>query len=237
MGVAKAQRQYEEAGCYTPESLEDIHQSVYASSGVMVPYMWAAILIYAFWPSMVNHLRLYRDEFLLTLPERAKVAEFACGHGVLGLLALQQRPDISLVGIDISASAIEIARRLAEASGHAPRSTFIAGDALSNRAVEDCFDAIVAAMLAEHLENPVALFEAVERRLVPQGRAFVSTAIESAQQDHVYEFHSEGEVVAMAENAGLRVLRMVSDRSSTVTPGARFVPRACALIVETTRYA
>ena len=48
LGVAQAQRIYEKAGRYTPEAMPEIMSGVYEDEGYMVPYMWAAILIYAF---------------------------------------------------------------------------------------------------------------------------------------------------------------------------------------------
>ena len=50
LGVAQAQRIYERAGRYTPEAMPEIMSGVYEDEGYMVPYMWAAILIYAFCP-------------------------------------------------------------------------------------------------------------------------------------------------------------------------------------------
>src|SRR5437667_9026771 len=47
MGVAQAQQIYERAGTYTPESMPEIMSGVYEDGGYAVPYMWAAILIYA----------------------------------------------------------------------------------------------------------------------------------------------------------------------------------------------
>ena len=56
---------------------------------------------------------------------------------------------------------------------------------------------------------------------------FFSTALESAQRDHTFEFHRESEVIEMAEEVGLRVTRLVSD-AGTPAPGGRFLPRALA---------
>jgi hypothetical protein len=85
-------------------------------------------------------------------------------------------------------------------------------------------------MLAEHVHDPKFLFEVVARLLADDGIVFFSTALESAQRDHVYEFNHESEPLRMAEDAGLRVTRLVSDAS--VPPvGARFLPRATAMIM------
>src|ERR1700687_5119332 len=69
--VAKAKLIYEQAGHYTPERMPEIMSGVYEYEGYMVPYMWAAILIYPFWPSMISHVAMYRDDFLKCLPPKA----------------------------------------------------------------------------------------------------------------------------------------------------------------------
>jgi 2-polyprenyl-3-methyl-5-hydroxy-6-metoxy-1,4-benzoquinol methylase len=232
LGVAKSQQVYEKIGKYTPEDLPDVISEVYEDEGYMVPYMWAAILIYAFWPSMVNHLALYRDEFLGALPQEANILELASGHGVLGLLAAEERLDIRLEGIDISPPAVAVANRLLAVSGHNQRVTFKIKDALDigqgNPGGQ--YKGIIAAMLAEHLQDPSPLFQAISHLLADDGIVFFSTAIESAQRDHIYEFNQESEPLKMAENVGLRVTRLISD-GSLPRAGARFLPRAMAMIL------
>ena len=232
LGVARAQGIYEHAGRYTPEALPQIFSEVYDDAGYMIPYMWAAILIYAFWPSMVGHLALFRDEFLRRLAPGGTVLELACGHGVLSLLAAQERPDLRVTALDISAPAIAVARRLCAAAGHGERVRFVVADALQD---EDALpgggcQGIISAMLAEHLPAPAALLAAIARRLAPEGLVFFSTALESAQRDHVFEFHAESEPLRLAEQAGLRTSRLISD-ASAVPLQAGFLPRAAAMIL------
>ena len=92
------------------------------------------------------------------------------------------------------------------------------------------YQGIIAAMLAEHLPDPRPLFQAVSRFLAKDGIVFFSTAVESAQRDHIYEFNQESQPLKMAEEVGLRVTRLVSDASSPL-PGTRFLPRAVAMIL------
>ncbi len=233
LGVAQAQGIYERAGKYTPEAMPEIVAGVYEDEGYMVPYMWAAILIYAFWPSMIAHIALFRDEFLRRLPPHATVLELASGHGVLSLLAAEERPDIRVTGLDISPPAVAVAKRLLAASGHADRVSFAVADALrvDGRGQAMTYQGIISAMLAEHLPQPKPLFDALGAQVAPQGLVFFSTALESAQRDHVFEFHRESEPLRLAEEAGLRVRRLVSD-SSAAPPQARFVPRATAMVLQ-----
>ena len=233
LGVAQAQKIYESAGRYTPETMPDIMSGVYEDEGYMVPYMWAAILIYAFWPSMVNHLALFRNSFLQRLPPGARVIELACGHGVLSLLAAEERPDIHVEGVDISPPAIAVADRLLSVSGHAGRVKFETKDALqtTGSASQGGYQGIISAMLAEHLPEPKPLFTAMGRMVSKDGLAYFSTAIESAQRDHVYEYNQESQPLQMAEAAGLRAKSLVSD-AGHAAPGGRFLPRATAMILQ-----
>ena len=59
---------------------------------------------------------------------------------------------------------------------------------------------------------------------------FFSTALESAQRDHTFEFHDESEPLRMAEEVGLRVTRLVCDAGVPVT-GGRFLPRALGMLL------
>jgi 2-polyprenyl-3-methyl-5-hydroxy-6-metoxy-1,4-benzoquinol methylase len=205
---------------------------VYEYEGYMVPYMWAAILIYPFWPSMIGHIAMFRDDFVRRLPRNATVRELAAGHGVLSLLAAEDRSDIQIEGTDISPPAIAVANRLLAVSGHASRVRFTVKDALN---VDDqdsngkC-QGIISGMLAEHLSDPKPLFATMAHQISPDGLVFFSTALESPQRDHVFEYNQESQPLQMAETAGLRVSRLVSD-ASTVPPGSRFLPRATAMIL------
>jgi SAM-dependent methyltransferase len=231
VGVRKSQQLYEKMGRYTPENIPNLISEVYEDEGYMVPYMWAAILIYPYWPSMVNHIALYRDEFLKALPARAKLLELACGHGVMSLLAAETRPDIDVKGFDISPPAVAVANRLLEVSGHGHRVSFQVKDALKlDQEERGAYQGIIAAMLAEHLEDPRPLFATIAHNLADDGLVFFSTALESAQRDHTFEFHRESEPIEMAEEAGLRVTRLICDAGAPA-PGARFIPRALGMVL------
>jgi SAM-dependent methyltransferase len=243
VGVAKAYKIYESAGKYTPESMPEIMSGVYEDEGYMVPYMWAAVLIYPFWPSMISHIAMFRDDFVRRLPQNATVRELAAGHGVLSLLAAEERPDIRIEGSDISPPAVAVANRLLAVSGHAGRVRFAVKDALNtgpnaapdgaakdDQGANGKCDGIISGMLAEHLWDPKPLFQTISRQISPEGLVFLNTALESPQRDHVFEYNRESQPLQMAENAGLRVTRLVSD-GGAVPRGSRFMPRATAMIL------
>ena len=72
LGVAQAQKIYERNGKYTPEAMPEIVSGVYEDESYMVPYMWAAILIYVFWPSMIGHLVDVPRSILAALARRMR---------------------------------------------------------------------------------------------------------------------------------------------------------------------
>jgi len=232
VSVWKAQQLYEKTGRYTPEDMPDIISEVYEDEGYMVPYMWAAILIYPFWPSMTSHIALYRDEFIKVLPPGARVLELASGHGVMGLLAAKERSDIHLNGFDISPPAVAVSKRLLSVAGLGQRVNFEVKDALNLNLMGPgrTYQGIIAAMLAEHLQDPRHLFKVIAHHLADDGLVFFSTALESAQRDHTFEYHHESEAVKMAEEVGLRVTRLVCDAGTPVS-GGRFLPRALGMIL------
>jgi 2-polyprenyl-3-methyl-5-hydroxy-6-metoxy-1,4-benzoquinol methylase len=232
LGVWKSQQLYEKTGRYTLETMPEIVSEVYEDEGYMVPYMWAAILIYPFWPSMINHIALYRDDFLKSLPPGAKLLELASGHGVMGLLAAETRADIHVNGFDISPPAVAVSNRLLGVSGHGHRVKFEVKDAIKFNLTESrgTYQGVIAAMLAEHLEDPRPLFTVIAHHLADDGFVFFSTALESAQRDHTFEFHNESEPVKMAEEVGLRVTRLVCD-AGFPAPGGRFLPRALGMVL------
>lgn len=229
--VAKAQQAYESTSAFNPSALPEIVDTVYEDEGTMVPYMWAAILIYAFWPSMIRHLRLFRM-FVDGIDNGGTLLELASGHGVMGLLAARSRSDIRVTGYDISSHAVAISHRLLAASKLEDRVSFSVKDALDLGAAGTAgtCQAVMAAMLAEHLESPDRLFRIVSHHLSKSGTAFVSTALESAQRDHVHEFRRESEPILLAENAGLRPTDLVCDGSEASKP-TRFHPRALAMLL------
>ncbi len=217
---------------YTPESMPEIVSGVYEDEGYMVPYMWATILIYPFWRSMVSHIAMFRDDFVRPLPRNATVCELAAGHGVLSLLASEKRPDIQIEGTDISPPAVTVANRLQAVSGQAGGVRFTVQDALDGdeRGGEGKCQDIISAMLAEHLSDAKPLFKTISRRISQDGIVFFSTALESPQRDHVFQYNQESQPLHMAETAGLWVSRLVSD-ASAVPCGSRFLPRSTAMIL------
>src|SRR5690606_29281769 len=80
------------------------------------------------WSHYVELMEFFLGRFVRRLPA-GRLLEVAPGHGAWGLLAVVDRPDVTLSGWDISPSSLTIAPRLAEAAGVAERCEYRTGDA------------------------------------------------------------------------------------------------------------
>lgn len=94
------------------------------------------------------------------------VLDFGCGSGECAV-DLAQRGAAKVIGLDIRASALEEARRLAEQHGCADRCEF-------TTATSEPVDAVVSIDAFEHFANPAAMLSEMYRLLKPGGEVAVS---------------------------------------------------------------
>jgi SAM-dependent methyltransferase len=82
------------------------------------------------------------------------------------------------------------------------------------------YDAMVLCELLEHLPDPARALQAVRRCLAPAGRAFVTMAVNIAQEDHVFLYPDLASCRAQIAGAGLKTL------SEWITPQTTLPPPA-----------
>jgi SAM-dependent methyltransferase len=231
--VNLSQARYEASGHYENSSFADCYQELYSSRELMDAYLWGVYLTNFLWAHHAEICLFFADRFLARLPADAALVELAPGHGGWGAWALHRLPGARLQAFDISPSSIAIASTVAQAAGVAGRARYTERNALEPDAdLVETAEGCICSFLAEHLEQPQQLFDAVARVLKPGGLAFVTVALTAAQIDHIYEYRRESEPVAMAEAAGLRTLETLSVNPRRLLLRARFVPRSMALLLQ-----
>lgn len=57
----------------------------------------------------------------------------------------------------------------------------------------------------EYVEQPLKMLKKIRSLLSDEGRAFITTVINAPAVDHIYLFHSQEEVLAMAQEAGFDI--------------------------------
>jgi release factor glutamine methyltransferase len=158
----------------------------------------------------------------LTLPAGAQVVDVGTGSGAVALALKDERPDLSLLGVDVSTDALEVAR--ANAARLGLDVDFVEGDLLEQ--VRGPFDAVLANLpyVAEGVglppeiaryEPPVALFAGPDgldaiRRLVAMARGVPLIALEVGLPEAV------GMLLKRAGFRSIEVLRDLAGRERVV---------------------
>jgi SAM-dependent methyltransferase len=228
------QARYEETGHYETDSLAEIHRDLYDQKDRMDRYLWGVYLTFFLWPHHLRLARFFEERFLPRVPVGSRILELAFGPGQWGQSTLLGTEDTRLTGIDIAQSSIDIASALGRVAGLHDRLSYRLGDALKP-AEQAEFDVGICGFVMEHLEDPQKLFDALASHLKPGGLCFMTGGLTCAQEDHVYEFRFESEIVLMAEKAGFRLLECASEGPPRTFPKARFLPRSMAVLLQRRR--
>jgi ubiquinone/menaquinone biosynthesis C-methylase UbiE len=101
----------------------------------------------------------------------ARVADVGCGGGWSTLALARAYPQASLVGIDVDAPSLDMARGAAQEAGLGEQVRFLLADAAELPA--DGFDVVFAFECLHDMPQPVAVLRAVRRALAPGGTVVV----------------------------------------------------------------
>jgi len=102
------------------------------------------------------------------------VLDVGTGTGVLAIEFAKGIPAASVVGLDLSDVALELARDNAQRSRVSSRVSFEKGDAEDMPFEDDTFDLVISGNTLHLLKNPVRMFNEIQRVLKPGGRFLVS---------------------------------------------------------------
>ncbi len=151
----------------------------------------------------------------------AKVLEVACGPGNVTQYLLQKRPDLQILGTDLSPN------MLALAQANNPTAQFELLDGRAILQVPEQLDAIVAAFFFPYISKEEALrfIQDSETKLAPGGVLYISTMEDDyaksgirkgSQGDEIFmHFHEAGYLTAQLEACGFELL----DQSRVRTAG------------------
>jgi len=156
----------------------------------------------------VSHRRTVQDEFTrqaepfarsatLQAPEltqrivdalgeraRGRILDLACGPGVL--TSVLGRAARSVVGLDLTARVLEVARRTGNPAGAA----FVRGAAERTPFADGCFDGVTLRLALHHVQEAGAVLREVRRLLRPAGRVVVLDVLPSSDP-RIAALHNE----------------------------------------------
>ena len=103
-----------------------------------------------------------------------RVLDIGSGSGTLAIGLCKEIPNISVVGIDISDLILPFARENAEKNHLSSRVTFVEGNAEYLPFENNSFDLIVSSNTLHLIDNPVKMFDEIDRVLKKEGKFFLS---------------------------------------------------------------
>jgi len=103
-----------------------------------------------------------------------RVLDIGTGSGTLAIGLCKEIPNISATGLDISNLILTFAQENAEKNNLSSRVTFIEGNAEEMLFEDNSFDLIVSSNTLHLIENPLKMFNEMERVLKSEGKFFIS---------------------------------------------------------------
>jgi ubiquinone/menaquinone biosynthesis C-methylase UbiE len=168
----------------------------------------------------------------------ARVLDVGCGVGRWSSLLAQRGAQVT--GMDLSPTMIDEARRRADANGVGERCRFLVQDLAQLDAGEQ-FDLIVGVTVLQHILEPLALRESVQRmsaHLAPQGRMVLLEAAPTRIAKHcdtsVFRARHRSTYIDLFEQCGLRVCALTgvdpAPFKTWLLPHVRRLPRPLSLL-------
>lgn len=175
-------------------------------------YPVAAHMAYAMQASAAARLKFVLGSTDTVCAEEGRVADLGCGPGVMLTEILRAHPGWKGYGLDISCTAVDYARRLAERKGVASRVEFSTGDIARLPYATGSMDLVVASEVLEHLPDFRGALAEVVRVLRPGGRLALTLPMETHAPTHFHSVAASSHVMDLVERAGLRVEHCVTRR-------------------------
>lgn len=201
--LMRAQRQFEVDRVYPSKSYAEAAEEVYfAEEYMLAEYLPALLLSHYLWPHHYHQARFFDTAFVsqMQLHPQARFVEVGIGTGLFSRRVLQQVPNATGTGFDISPASRTFADAHIRAFGLQDRyQTF-----LQDVVVEpiEPSDWLICVEVLEHLEDPRAFLRVLRGALVPGGRAFITAALSAAHVDHIYLYEQPEEVLEDLRSAG-----------------------------------
>ena len=129
------------------------------------------------------HERLIRD-----LPKGARLLDVGCGGGQHAVQIVQQRPDLRVVGVDISSTMVKRSAALARRANVADKTSFDLGDALDLKFAAESFDAVYCAGPLKQVQDKVRVLRECHRVLRPGGRLLAMDVNRGCSYQDVLDF-------------------------------------------------
>lgn len=232
MDSMRRQKDFEKTLDYPNKSYAEAAGEVYFNEvHMMREYLPGLLLSHFLWPHHYRQLQFFDTAFVapMRLEAAPRFAEVGVGTAVYSRRLLDRLPHARGAGFDVSPSSCRFASQHLERAGVGSRYVMNQQDVIAMPMAQVPW--LVCVEVLEHLENPVEFLRALRASLLPEGRAFITAALNAAHADHIHLYRNPEEVRAQLESAGFRLEQaFVAAAYAPPAPGIP-VPQAAAFVV------
>ncbi len=203
------QKYFEQNGRYRWSRLEDIQTRYYENEEHMMRgYLPGMHLSHYLWPHHFKLLTFFRTQVLPNLnPAPRLFYDVGIGTGIYSRETLRHLPQVHGKGFDISRYSVAFTRHSLQAYDVLARYEFVLGNVFTMNVPLEKADFLVSQEVLEHVEDPARFLRILHDWVKPEGRAYITAAINAGLSDHIYLFQSPEEVAALLEQAGWKILK------------------------------
>jgi len=123
-----------------------------------------------------------------SMVQEGKLLEIGPGPGYISIEIAKLSPKMEVIGLDISDTMIEIAKKNANEQGLSEKIGFRKGDASKMPFGDSSFDFVISSGSLHHWKKPTQIFNEIYRVLKPGRRALISDLRKDAPKEKIKEW-------------------------------------------------
>ena len=204
---------------YRLATFAEAEREVYSNDAYMERYMRGLLIAHVLWANHRNPLIYYIETFLPALANGFHHLEIGPGHGLFLYFTSQLSTCAKAVGWDISQAAVKMTRHAINLLGASNKVDIQIQDFTNANLSENKYDSIAISEVLEHLEDPAQALRTLQPLLVPGGRMFIKSPVNSPMPDHIYLWRTPEEFVSFVEQTNMKVLDTVFSPTNGYTLG------------------
>lgn len=206
----KLQAHLEKDGRYLYSSFKEVEKNVFEDKipGELggVEYHWGLYFSQLFWVTHHRVFNFFIKEFIPTEKTTGKCLDIPVGSGIFLTQFLLAHREWKGVGVDLSDTAIDFARKIFSVNGLTGSIDLIKKDFFEFTSVQK-FDRVICVEFIEHVEDPVAVLKKLRSMLADGGTLFLTTVTWAAFIDHIYLYKNVDEIREHIGKSGLGIER------------------------------
>jgi SAM-dependent methyltransferase len=202
--IMRLQIDFDRTGVYAPQTYEEANANVYQAESMGTTYLPALLLAWYLWPHHYRQLAFFKN-FVREMARSGaeKFYEIATGTGVYSRMALCGAQNTVGVGFDISPASCAFTENNVRKFGLGSRYEMRLVNVLEDQ--PEPVDWLICCELMEHIPNPMDLLHILRKMLRPGGKAFLATALNAPNADHLFLYRTPDAIYEHLHEAGFHV--------------------------------